>query len=173
MMKQAENCINLEELAGGAFAEKVNEAIMQVAENIQNPNTDATARRKVKVVLTFAPSKTRQMVNTTIAVTTKLAPTEAIDTQMVVGTDLRTGKVEIAEYDGQIKGQRRLFDLKNGNQPNTVDTDATEIEEPVPSGKPIDLKNKFSKKGLSVDETTGEVTEAEEPASSKIIAINS
>ncbi len=30
-----ENYINLEELAGGAFAEKVNEAIMQVAENIQ------------------------------------------------------------------------------------------------------------------------------------------
>lgn len=34
--------INLETLAGGAFAEKLNEALMQVAENIQNPNTDAT-----------------------------------------------------------------------------------------------------------------------------------
>ena len=30
--------INLETLAGGAFAEKLNEALMQVAENIQNPN---------------------------------------------------------------------------------------------------------------------------------------
>ena len=30
--------INLEALAGGAFAEKLNEALMQVAENIQNPN---------------------------------------------------------------------------------------------------------------------------------------
>lgn len=29
--------INLEALAGGAFAEKLNEALMQVAENIQNP----------------------------------------------------------------------------------------------------------------------------------------
>lgn len=29
--------INLETLAGGAFAEKLNEALMQVAENIQNP----------------------------------------------------------------------------------------------------------------------------------------
>ena len=28
--------INLEALAGGAFAEKLNEALMQVAENIQN-----------------------------------------------------------------------------------------------------------------------------------------
>lgn len=33
--------INLEALAGGAFAEKLNEALMQVAENIQNPNTEA------------------------------------------------------------------------------------------------------------------------------------
>lgn len=33
--------INLETLAGGAFAEKLNEALMQVAENIQNPNTEA------------------------------------------------------------------------------------------------------------------------------------
>ena len=34
--------INLEALAGGAFAEKLNEALMQVAENIQNPNTEAS-----------------------------------------------------------------------------------------------------------------------------------
>lgn len=36
--------INLERLAGGAFAEKLNEALMQVAENIQNPNTEAEGR---------------------------------------------------------------------------------------------------------------------------------
>ena len=38
--------INLETLAGGAFAEKLNEALMQVAENIQNPNTEATTRSR-------------------------------------------------------------------------------------------------------------------------------
>lgn len=38
--------INLEALAGGAFAEKLNEALMQVAENIQNPNTEATTKRQ-------------------------------------------------------------------------------------------------------------------------------
>nr|UVY28038.1 MAG: terminase large subunit [Bacteriophage sp.] len=37
--------INLEALAGGAFAEKLNEALMQVAENIQNPNTEAKFSR--------------------------------------------------------------------------------------------------------------------------------
>lgn len=39
--------INLETLAGGAFAEKLNEALMQVAENIQNPNTEAMGPKAV------------------------------------------------------------------------------------------------------------------------------
>ena len=41
--------INLETLAGGAFAEKLNEALMQVAENIQNPNTEATTKRQIQI----------------------------------------------------------------------------------------------------------------------------
>jgi hypothetical protein len=93
--------INLETLAGGAFAEKLNEALMQVAENIQNPNTEATTKRQIQITLKFAPNKTRQLVSTQIAVTTKLAATEAIDTQMIMGVNMRTGQIEIAEYDGQ------------------------------------------------------------------------
>lgn len=98
--------INLEALAGGAFAEKLNEALMQVAENIQNPNTEATTKRQITVNIKFTPNKTRQMVGTQIAVTTKLAATEAIDTQMVMGVNMRTGQIEIAEYDGQIRSLR-------------------------------------------------------------------
>ena len=56
--------INLETLAGGAFAEKLNEALMQVAENIQNPNTEATTKRQIQITLKFAPNKTRQLVST-------------------------------------------------------------------------------------------------------------
>ena len=67
--------INLETLAGGAFAEKLNEALMQVAENIQNPNTEATTKRQIQITLKFAPNKTRQLASTQIAVTTKLAAT--------------------------------------------------------------------------------------------------
>ena len=49
--------INLERLAGGAFAEKLNEALMQVAENIQNPNTEATTKRQINIAIKFAPNK--------------------------------------------------------------------------------------------------------------------
>lgn len=56
--------INLERLAGGAFAEKLNEALMQVAENIQNPNTEATTKRQINIAIKFAPNKSRQVINT-------------------------------------------------------------------------------------------------------------
>lgn len=71
--------VDLNTLAGGAFAEKVNEALVQVGENIQNQNTEATKKRKITITMTFAPNKTRQLVNTQIGVTTTLAATEAVD----------------------------------------------------------------------------------------------
>lgn len=65
--------VDLNTLAGGAFAEKVNEALVQVGENIQNQNTEATKKRKITITMTFAPNKTRQLVNTQIGITTKQA----------------------------------------------------------------------------------------------------
>lgn len=133
--------INLETLAGGAFAEKLNEALMQVAENIQNPNTEATTKRQIQITLKFAPNKTRQLVSTQIAVTTKLAATEAIDTQMIMGINMRTGQIEIAEYDGQIRGQMSFNDLQAQEQPAA----GAEEQQPAPTGKPLDLKNRNKK----------------------------
>lgn len=107
--------INLETLAGGAFAEKLNEALMQVAENIQNPNTEATTKRQIQITLKFAPNKTRQLVSTQITVTTKLAATEAIDTQMIMGINMRTG---------QIRGQMSFNDLQT-QEPEAEPAQAT------------------------------------------------
>lgn len=123
---------------------------MQVADNIQNPNTEATTKRQINVTIKFAPNKTRQLVNTQIAVTTKLAATEAIDTQMIMGVNMRTGQLEIAEYDGQIRGQMSLFDLAQPQEkaePAAGDTQQAkafepEAAEPKPTGKPLDLKNR-------------------------------
>lgn len=109
MKKQKKQAnINLERLAGGAFAEKLNDALLEVAENIQNPNTDATAKRAINISIKFAPNKNRQLVNATIAVTTKLAATEEIDTQMIMGLNMKSGRVEIAEID-RAGGQMSIF----------------------------------------------------------------
>lgn len=153
--------INLETLAGGAFAEKLNEALMQVAENIQNPNTDATTKRQITVNIKFTPNKTRQMVGTQIAVTTKLAATEAIDTQMVMGVNMRTG---------QIRGQMDLSDFTAADQdPEPEETPAAApTPGQNPTGKPLDLKNRGKQApaaaaelvpGRDYDPDTGEVYE--------------
>lgn len=143
--------INLERLAGGAFAEKLNEALMQVAENIQNPNTEATTKRQINIAIKFAPNKSRQVINTQISVTTKLAATEAIDTQMVMGVNIRTGQIEIAEYDGQIRGQMNLSDLTEEEpQPKEpagqqeADPAEAERERDIPTGAPIDMRRRKS-----------------------------
>lgn len=99
--------INLETLADGAFTQKLNEALLQVAENIQNANTEATARRSITVTLKFDPDKDRELIRTTISVQTKLAAAESIDTKMVMGVGA-DGEIELREYDGQVAGQMKF-----------------------------------------------------------------
>lgn len=175
--KNTTSKINLETLAGGAFAEKLNEALQEVAENIQNPNTEATAKRGITVTIKFAPNKNRQMVNTQIAVSTKLAPTEAIDTEMVVGTNIKTGAVEFAEYDST-GGQMSIFDAATEAEPEAPqDTEQAEeitrrlsekYGEPQADEKPLDLRNRSKaaepelKPGRDFDPDTGEVIEGPE-----------
>ena len=170
--RKVQSQINLERLAGGAFAEKLNEALMQVAENIQNPNTEATTKRQINIAIKFAPNKSRQVINTQISVTTKLAATEAIDTQMVMGVNMRTGQIEIAEYDGQIRGQMNLSDFTEEDQAEA------EREQDVPTGAPIDMRRRKSEPrqqaeadpeaagrlipGKDFDPVTGEIYEPED-----------
>lgn len=164
--KKVHSTINLEKMAGGAFAEKLNEALAQVAENIINPNTAATAKRGITVNIKFAPSKTRQLVSTSISVTTKLAATEAIDAQMVMGMNMRTGEIEIAEYGGQIDGQMTIQDYEQPDEePNEAEPEQPQVAPPA-DGKPIDLRNRGKKQepvmvaGRDYDPDTGEVVQA-------------
>lgn len=48
--------VDLEKFANGAFYAQVNRAIEEVTENIQNPNTDAGAARKITVTIAFKPN---------------------------------------------------------------------------------------------------------------------
>lgn len=165
--------IDLNELAGGAFREKVHEALMQVGKNIINPNTEATTKRAINIKMTFMPSKKRQIAATKIDVTTKLAATEALETEMLVGLDMRTGEIEVREYDGNIPGQMSIRDIAatapeiiDENRPQIV---GTVVEEPDPNTPPIDVRKGQKGKrltgaaalapipGVDVDPETGEI----------------
>ena len=53
--------IDLETFANGAFTAQVNRAIEEVTKNIQDPNTDATAARKITVTIGFKPNQDRTL----------------------------------------------------------------------------------------------------------------
>lgn len=149
MKRTVQNFINLEAMAGGALAEKINQALEDVARNIQDPNTNPTAKREITVKLKFAPNKSRNISNTSISVSTKLAPTEAIDTQISMGIDLRTGELQIAEWGGVIPGQMTIDeyqeDRKAAPEENRKDPDPDVNEETgeiLERRKPIDLRER-------------------------------
>lgn len=124
-MKTKSN-IDLNQFTGGALAEQVKEALGKIAENIMDPNTDPEKKRKMTVTMSFTPGKNRRIANTKIQVTTALAPTDSIDTQIVMGRDFMSDRIEVGELNDQIPGQMEL---------------QYEQEEQEEKMEPIDLRN--------------------------------
>lgn len=89
--------IDLEDYANGALSERVNMAFVDVARNILDVNTKADEKRVITCTLTFKPAKNRQTAEVDIQVKTKLASPDSVQTAMLMGKDLRTGKVEATE----------------------------------------------------------------------------
>lgn len=47
---------DLEKFAQGALSQQINRALAQVANNIQDPNTDPKKTRKITATITFKPN---------------------------------------------------------------------------------------------------------------------
>lgn len=135
--------INLEQFAGGAFTAQINRELKKVAENIQDPNTDATAKRKITVVMEFKPNEARDFVTTGVQAKATLAPALGAVTAFNVGTDLKTGEVQAAEIGKQLPGQMAMVleDNQEEDDPmvRTVDPSTGEIYE-TPASNVIDLR---------------------------------
>lgn len=110
--------LSLNDIAGGALQEKVNEAMNRVLENMQDPNTPWKVKRNISIKIGFTQNEERDDTAVELSIDTKLAPVSPIVTRMSIGTDLRTGQVYAEEYGKQVRGQMSL-DLE---QPDTVQT---------------------------------------------------
>lgn len=99
-----ETKFNLETLAGGAFTERVNQALKEVAENILDPNTDWKVKRKVSIDLTFVTKEDRDLTEVDIVAKTKLAPRTSVHTKILLDKDF-DGEVIASEFKKQIPGQ--------------------------------------------------------------------
>ncbi len=140
--------INLENLANGAFTAQVNRAIEEVTKNIQDPNTEPGATRKITVTIGFKPNQERNFVATGVQTKTTLAPALGAVTAFSMGKDLATGAVEAVEVNtGQIPGQMSMEDM---GQPapqaaDTIEVDGRAVDPEtgeIKSDKVVDLRKK-------------------------------
>lgn len=95
---------SLEQMAGGAVAERFRRELRQVLTNISDPNTDAKKKRKLQLTITFAPNEDRDFAEISISAKKTLVPAKEIETKLVIGRD-SDGKTIAQELKSGIPGQ--------------------------------------------------------------------
>ena len=135
--------INMETFANGAFTEQINRELKKVTENIQDPNTDATAKRKITVMIEFKPNEARNFVTTGVQAKATHAPALGAVTALSMGKNLKTNEVEAYEVGAQIPGQitmeESLEDMSEGEDTRMVDSSTGEIYD-TSSKNVVDLR---------------------------------
>lgn len=136
---------NMEEFANGAFTQQINRELEKVTQNIQDPNTDATAKRRITVVIEFKPNEERNFVTTGVQAKSTLAPSLGAVTALNMGKNLKTGEVEAVEIGNQIPGQMSIGDMEeqqleeSAQMARAVDPSTGEIYE-TPESNIVDLR---------------------------------
>ena len=96
------------EMSMGAILERVDYEMGKAMDNILDPNTKATAKRKVTVTLTFTPDDDRSIIGVDVVVKSALAPTNPAVTSLYLMGEDGTGEVQAVEMVPQIPGQTSL-----------------------------------------------------------------
>ena len=92
------------EMARGGFLEVTDLEMTKAIANIMDPNTSATAKRKITITLTFAPDDYRQQIGMDAQAKTTLAPIQPVRTSLCI-TKARDGSLLLAEMTPQVPGQ--------------------------------------------------------------------
>ncbi len=109
--------VQLEELADGALAEKFQQVLAKVVDNLRDVNTSYKTKRKITIQLDFIQDESREDVRCDVAVGCKLAQPRPMSTRLAIGKDLRTDELYVAEYGKQIKGQMSIDDIVKAAEP--------------------------------------------------------
>lgn len=92
------------EMSMGAILERVDYEMEKVLQNILDPNTKATGKRKITVGLELIPSADRKTITVQTIAKSTLCPTEPITTSLFITTQPKTGEMVVAEMTPQIPG---------------------------------------------------------------------
>ena len=96
------------QMARGAFQERVDLEMSKVMDNILDPNTSPTQKRKLTMTIEFAPDDSRSNITVNVAVKSALAPTVPARTSLYVAGEASTGEVTVVEMVPQIPGQTSM-----------------------------------------------------------------
>lgn len=103
------------EMSMGAILERVDYEMEKVLQNILDPNTKATGKRKITIGLELVPSADRKTITVNTVAKCTLCPTEPITTSLCITTQPSTGEMVVAEMMPQIPGQ---MDFAGAEQPS-------------------------------------------------------
>ena len=92
-------------MARGAFEEVFDAEMSKVLDNILDPNTKATAKRKLSLTFIFTPDDNRQTIGVSLNIKPSLEPTNPVVTSLYVTSDAGTGEVAAVEMVPNIPGQ--------------------------------------------------------------------
>ena len=90
------------------FMERVDYEMEKIVRNILDPNTKATGKRKITVVMELQPDEDRENIAVKFAVKSTPTPTNPSQTMLYIRSEDGTGEVKIAEMTPQIPGQYSL-----------------------------------------------------------------
>lgn len=93
------------EMSMGAILERVDYEMGRVLDNIIDPNTKATAKRKITVNLELIPSSDRKTITVQSTAKSTLVPTEPITISLFITSQPGTGEMVVAEMTPQVPGQ--------------------------------------------------------------------
>lgn len=96
------------QMARGAFQERVDLEMAKVIDNILDPNTKATAKRKLTLTLELVPDDERQNISVGFTVKPALAPMVPARTNLWVSGANSTGEAQVVEMVPQVPGQMSM-----------------------------------------------------------------
>ena len=101
------NTDSILQMARGAFVERVDYEMAKVIQNILDPNTKATAKRKITLTIELTPDDERQQINVQVTAKSTLAPTNPVGPALYVTGD-SNGEPILAELVPPVPGQMAM-----------------------------------------------------------------
>ena len=96
------------EISMGAILERVDYEMGRVLDNILDPNTKPTGKRKITVSLELVPSADRRTITVLTTAKATLVPTDPVTTSLYITNQHSTGEMVVAEMVPQVPGQTAL-----------------------------------------------------------------